>query len=156
MANVCRDPEVWLTAKNPSADCLFVVRALPRVTLAKPFAEGKPAFALCIWHLTNLGFSVVYVGGVSENPDMIPEHESGKYANVQVRVTVDAKGEKESPKDCSCLKSCDPFYTCPRAPFYRETKGLLHSESTLESKKYSKCEHVHECLLHPIHLQACH
>jgi hypothetical protein len=26
------------------------------------------------------------------------------------------------------------LYTCPRAPFYRETKGLLHSESTLESK----------------------
>jgi hypothetical protein len=56
MANVCRDPEVWLTAMDPSADCLFVVRALPRVTLAKPFAEGKPAFALCIWHLKNLGF----------------------------------------------------------------------------------------------------
>jgi hypothetical protein len=29
------------------------------------------------------------------------------------------------------------FYTCPHAPFYKETKGLLHSESTLESKEYS-------------------
>jgi hypothetical protein len=77
------------------------------------------------------------VGGVSENPDKIAEHESGKYESVQVRGTDDTKGEKESPKDCSCLKSCEPFYTCPRAPFYRETKRLLHSESTLESKEYS-------------------
>jgi hypothetical protein len=42
----------------------------------------------------------------------------------------DARGDKESPKDCSSLKSCESFYTCPRAPFYRETKGLLHSENT--------------------------
>jgi hypothetical protein len=40
-------------------------------------------------------------------------------------------GDKESPKDCSHLKSCVSFYTCPRAPFYRETKELLHSENTL-------------------------
>jgi hypothetical protein len=53
------------------------------------------------------------------------------------KYTDDARGDKESPKDCSCLKSCESFYTCPRTPFYRETKGLLHSESTLESKEYS-------------------
>jgi hypothetical protein len=42
-------------------------------------------------------------------------------------------------------------------------KGLLHSENTLETREYSLCEHVHECLLHPvicgadfIHLQVCH
>jgi hypothetical protein len=52
------------------------------------------------------------------------------------RNTYEVRGDKESPKDCSRLKSCVSFYTCPRAPFYRETKGLLHSESTLESKKY--------------------
>jgi hypothetical protein len=75
--------------------------------------------------------------GVSENPDKIPEHKRKVYANVQVRSTDDVRGDKESPKDCSCLKSCESFYTCPRAPFYRETKGLLHSESTLESKEYS-------------------
>jgi hypothetical protein len=75
--------------------------------------------------------------GVSENPDKIPEHKRKVYANVQVRSTYDARGDKESPKDCSCLKSCEPFYMCPRAPFYRETKGLLHSENTLGSKEYS-------------------
>jgi hypothetical protein len=33
----------------------------------------------------------------------------------------ESQGDKESPKDCSRLKSCEPLYTCPRAPFYRET-----------------------------------
>jgi hypothetical protein len=32
-------------------------------------------------------------------------------------------------KDCLNLKSCESFYTCPHVPFYRETKGLLHSEN---------------------------
>jgi hypothetical protein len=49
----------------------------------------------------------------------------------------DAKGDNESLKDCSHLKCCECFYTCPRAPFYRETKGLLHFENTLELKEYS-------------------
>jgi hypothetical protein len=72
-------------------------------------------------------------------------------------------GNEESPKACVRLKSCESLYMCPRTPFYREMKGLLHSEITLESKEYSLCEHVQECLLHPlicganfIHLQACH
>jgi hypothetical protein len=75
--------------------------------------------------------------GVSEDPDEIPEHKRRVCANVQVRIADDARGDKESPKDCSCLKSCESPYTRPRAPFYRETKGLLHSESTLESKECS-------------------
>jgi hypothetical protein len=53
------------------------------------------------------------------------------------RKTNDVGGDKESPKDCSRLKSCECFYMCPRAPFYREMKGLLHSENTLEPKEYS-------------------
>jgi hypothetical protein len=75
--------------------------------------------------------------GVSENSDKIPEHRRREYANVRVRSTDDTRGDKESPKDCSCLKSCESFYTCPRAPFYRETKGLLHSENVPESMEYS-------------------
>jgi hypothetical protein len=51
--------------------------------------------------------------------------------------TDDARGDKESPKDYSSLKSRESFYMCPHAPFYRETKGLLHSENTLELKEYS-------------------
>jgi hypothetical protein len=75
--------------------------------------------------------------GVSENTDKIPGHGRRARANVQVRSTDDAWGDKESPKYYSRFKSCESFCMFPRAPFYRETKGLLHSESTLESKGYS-------------------
>jgi hypothetical protein len=98
--------------------------------------------------------------GVSKNPDRIPEHERKENRHVQFKYTDDTKGDKESPKDCSSLKSYECFYTCPHAPtddtkgdkespkdcsslksyecfytcphapFYRETKGLLHSENT--------------------------
>jgi hypothetical protein len=56
----------------------------------------------------------------------VPEHKSHE-----------RRGDKESPKACTRLKSCESLYTCPRAPFYRETKGLLHSEITLKSREYS-------------------
>jgi hypothetical protein len=94
--------------------------------------------------------------GVSENLDKIPEHKRRICTNIQVKVVNDVRGDKGSPKDYSCLKSCESFYTCPHAPFYRETKGLLHSDNTLELKEYSQCEHIHKCLFHLIHLQAYH
>jgi hypothetical protein len=53
------------------------------------------------------------------------------------KYTDGARGDKESLKDRSHLKSFESFYTCPHAPFYREMKGLLHSENTLELKEYS-------------------
>jgi hypothetical protein len=53
------------------------------------------------------------------------------------RVIHERQGDKKSPKACTRLKSYEPLYTCPCAPFYRKTKGLLHSENTLESKEYS-------------------
>jgi hypothetical protein len=59
-------------------------------------------------------------------------------------------GDKESPKACLLLKSSEPLYTCPRTPFYRQTKRLLHFDIALRSKEYSKWEHVHEYLLHPV------
>jgi hypothetical protein len=73
------------------------------------------------------------VGGLSENPDKIPEHRRKVYAKVQVRSTDDARGDKESPKYCSCLRI---LLHVPSRPFYRETKGLLHSENALESTEY--------------------
>jgi hypothetical protein len=76
----------------------------------------------------------------------IPEHK-----NYEIQRAIhERQGDKESPKVCSCLKSCEPLYTCSCAPFYMETKGLLHSENTLESREYSQCEHVHKRLLHPV------
>jgi hypothetical protein len=68
---------------------------------------------------------------------MKPPNTSRRREVKTFKYTDDARGDKESLKDCSNLKSCESFYTCPRAPFYRETKGLLHSENTLEPKEYS-------------------
>jgi hypothetical protein len=95
----------------------------------------------------------------SQKSKGIPEHKSLE----QEHKSREELGDKESPKACPHLKSCESLYTCPCAPFYRETKGILHSENTLESREYSQCEHVHKRLLHPviyganfIYLQACH
>jgi hypothetical protein len=44
---------------------------------------------------------------------------------------------KNVQKTALASKVVNPLYTCPRAPFYREKKRLLHSENTLESKEYS-------------------
>jgi hypothetical protein len=62
------------------------------------------------------------VGG-SEKSDEIPEHKSIGTMRFNIQLAKDR--ETESPKDCSRLKSCEPLYTCPCAPFYRETKRLF-------------------------------
>jgi hypothetical protein len=98
-------------------------------------------------------------GGGSEKLEGVPEYESN-----EGRCTIhERQGDKESPKVCTHLKTCESLYTCPSTPFYRETKGLLYSENTLEYREYSQCEHVHKRLLHLviyganfIYLQACH
>jgi hypothetical protein len=64
-----------------------------------------------------------FVGG-SKKSEGIPEHKSFE----QEHKSRKELGDKESPKACTRLKSCESLYTCPRAPFYRETKGLLHSK----------------------------
>jgi hypothetical protein len=73
------------------------------------------------------------VGANVGGSEGVPEHKSyeSKYA------IHERQGNKESPKARTRLKSCEPLYTCPRAPFYWETKGLLYSEITLESREYS-------------------
>jgi hypothetical protein len=48
--NVCRESHRPSLGKELFAEKLFTVRALPRVTLSKPFAESTPIFAECIGH----------------------------------------------------------------------------------------------------------
>jgi hypothetical protein len=60
----------------------------------------------------------------------VPEHKKHE----QKHSSHEEGGDKESPKVCSRLKSCESLYTCPCAP---KTKGLLHSGNTLESREYS-------------------
>jgi hypothetical protein len=39
--------------------------------------------------------------------------------------------------DCTSSQKSESVYTCPRVPFYREMKGLLHTQNTLELREYS-------------------
>jgi hypothetical protein len=41
------------------------------------------------------------------------------------------------PADCTSSKKFKSVYTCPRAPFCRDMKGLLHIDNTLRPKEYS-------------------
>jgi hypothetical protein len=78
----------------------------------------------------HLNIAIIIVGGPKIRRP--PEHES-----YEPRCVVhERQGDKKSLKVQTSLKSCESLYTCPRTPFYRVTKGLLHSESTLESKEY--------------------
>jgi hypothetical protein len=43
------------------------------------------------------------LGGVSENPDKIPEHKRRINTNVRVKVANDVRGDNGSPKDFLCL-----------------------------------------------------
>jgi hypothetical protein len=65
--------------------------------------------------------------------DGIPEHKIREW----LHESKNKRGDNESPKVYTHLKSCESLYTCPRAPFYREAKGLLYPEITLESREYS-------------------
>jgi hypothetical protein len=92
-----------------------------------------------LWQHRELFFGWTTVGanvGGTRKIRIRPPNIKGGNARM-FRNTNDVGRDRESPKDCSRLKSCECFYTCPRAPFYRETKGLLHSENTLEPKEYS-------------------
>jgi hypothetical protein len=60
----------------------------------------------------------------------VPEHKNRE----QERTSHEGQGDNESMKTSTHLKSCESLYTCPRTPFYRETKGLFHSKITLESR----------------------
>jgi hypothetical protein len=70
--------------------------------------------------------------GVSENPEGIPEQER-RTVNT-FKYNDDARGDKESPKDCSSLKSCESFYTCPRAPFIGRQRDFYILKTPSNSK----------------------
>jgi hypothetical protein len=71
--------------------------------------------------------------GGGQKSEGVPEHES-----FESKCAIhERQGDKESPKACTRLKSCEPPLHVPSCPFYKETKRLLHSEITLESREYS-------------------
>jgi hypothetical protein len=79
----------------------------------------------------------ILLGGNRKSGSDPRTQERRRWANVQVKAASDVREDKEPSKDYSYLKSCESSYTCPHAPFYRETEGLLHSDNTLELKEYS-------------------
>jgi hypothetical protein len=84
------------------------------------------------------------VGRGVRKTEGVPEHESCEGR----RAIHERQGDKKSPKICTRLKSCEPLYSCPCAPFYRVTKGLLHSENTLKSSLKTTWDlsgFLHEC-----------
>jgi hypothetical protein len=78
--------------------------------------------------------------GVSENSDEIPEHRNARTLITQTSESgtqFTKEQTKNLQKTALASKVVNPFTRALAPPFYRETKGLLHSENTLESKKYS-------------------
>jgi hypothetical protein len=68
-------------------------------------------------------------------------------SRTNTRKLVKVRGQGFPESLTSSQKLWIPLHV-PSNPFYREAKGLLHSKITIESKEYSKCEHIQECLLH--------
>jgi hypothetical protein len=75
--------------------------------------------------------------GVTQKIRMIP------LTRERERVLNTFKHKVRALRDCDSLSRLHKFqksesvYMCPRAPFYREMKGLLHSQNTLKHKEYS-------------------
>jgi hypothetical protein len=72
------------------------------------------------------------VGGVRKS-EGVPEHENHKWKHT----IHERRGDKESPKVCTRLKSCEPLYMCPRAPFIGRRRDFYIPRLPLESRKYS-------------------
>jgi hypothetical protein len=64
---------------------------------------------------------------------MVPVGDSRIRRNTRTRIRSSLRtwGTREPRKVVFLLKRCERLYTCPRPPFYRETKRLLHSHIAL-------------------------
>jgi hypothetical protein len=75
------------------------------------------------------------LGGYPKNSDESP--------NTRERVLGTFKHKVRVQRDCNSLcrmhkfQKSESVYTCPHAPFYREMKGLLHTDNTLRLREYS-------------------
>jgi hypothetical protein len=86
---------------------------------------GQPRLKLAWGHVSNLL-------GVRKS-DGVPEHKIPE----QTLESKNNEGGQGIPESLSSPQKLWTFYMCPRAAFYREANGLLHSEATLESREYS-------------------
>jgi hypothetical protein len=91
--------------------------------------------------------------GVSENPDKIPEHKRRTYANVQVTVADDVRGDKGSPRNCSYPKVMNPLIRALTPPFIGRRRDFRQYPWT--QRIFLVWTHTN-VFLHLIYLQACH
>jgi hypothetical protein len=75
--------------------------------------------------------------GVSEKPDGIPEHEREIKQQARSRAVTMQKETENLPLVAQISEVMNPLTRALAPPFYRETKGLLHSENTLVLEEYS-------------------
>jgi hypothetical protein len=76
------------------------------------------------------------VGGVTRKIRMIPLTRERERVLNTFKHRVRALRDYSSPGRLHKFQKSESIYTCPHAPFYRETKGLLHPENTLELNEY--------------------
>jgi hypothetical protein len=93
-----------------------------------PFCRG---IVSCFFGWNTVGANV----GGSGKSEVIPKHRSSVQESRKSQRK--RRGDKESPKVCTRLKSCEPLYTCQRPPFIGRRREFLHSENTLKSREYS-------------------
>jgi hypothetical protein len=63
--------------------------------------------------------------------DAVPEHKNHE----RECTSYERRGDKESLKACTRLKSCESFYTLA-PPFIGRRRDFLHPENTLKSREY--------------------
>jgi hypothetical protein len=81
--------------------------------------------------------TTLMLGGYPKNLVGTPNTRERERVLITFKHRVRALRDNSSPGRLHKFQRSESIYTCPRAPFYRETKGLLHSQNALELKEYS-------------------
>jgi hypothetical protein len=117
--------------------------------------EIDPDYLLCdSSKISTIRMTKLHCWGVTQKIWMIPlTRERGFLARSSTELEL---GETViASADCTSSQKSESVYTCPRAPFYREMKGLLHTKNALRLREYSQCERIQECLFRLTYLQIC-
>jgi hypothetical protein len=77
------------------------------------------------------------VGGLPEKFGWIPEHAWEREFLARSGTQLECEETAIPSADCTSSKKSASVHTCPCAPFYREMKGLLHTDNTLSLREYS-------------------
>jgi hypothetical protein len=76
------------------------------------------------------------LGGYPKNSDDSPNTREREFS-ARLITQLEHRETVIPSADCTSSQKSESVYTCPRAPFYREVKGLLHTKNTLRLREYS-------------------